>query len=401
MATTDNLNIKINADATKASQAIDRICRNLNNLSTRLKADHFKTDGLNRVNTSLHNCLDNARLLNAEMVTLQGNLSRISNVSVKSVATASAQANTAVRNLNSNLNNLRTNLNGIKSNNIQRVARAASSANITAPSVNQVVGANSYSNALNQIKFVDSNLRTLFNSANRTHGMFTKMMLSMQSWARTWGTFYAAVYPFIRLLEKISDATKNAMNYVETYNYYTVAMQKIGNASADSYAEAYMKEIGRLDKKMSGFTLGSQGELLESNGKNIGLDPNMMMNYQARIGAITNSVGLLAETSVDAQKALSMLAADLSSLTNTDLETVMTNLTSGLIGMSRSLYKYGIDITNTTLQRYAEANSISKKVSAMSQEEKMQLRLLAILDQSQVAWTDQIQTIDTVDLVAA
>ena len=91
-----------------------------------------------------------------------------------------------------------------------------------------------------------------------------------------------------------------------------------------------------------------------------------------------------------------MLSADLSSLKNVELKTVMSNLQSGLIGQSRALYKYGIDITNATLQTYAYKFGLSKAVSEMTQGEKMQLRMIAILDQSRVAWGDQANTLDSV-----
>ena len=59
------------------------------------------------------------------------------------------------------------------------------------------------------------------------------------------------------------------------------------------------------------------------------------------------------------------------------------------------LYKYGIDITNATLQTYAYELGLSKAVSEMTQAEKMQLRMLAILDQSKVAWGDLANTINS------
>lgn len=80
---------------------------------------------------------------------------------------------------------------------------------------------------------------------------------------------------------------------------------------------------------------------------------------------------------------------------NLDMDTVMNNFSSGLIGQSRALYKYGIDITNATLQQYAYDNGIKKSLSDMTQNEKMQLRMLAILDQSKVAWGDLAKTINS------
>ena len=110
---------------------------------------------------------------------------------------------------------------------------------------------------------------------------------------------------------------------------------------------------------------------------------------------MTNSVGMTGEASAAASKALSMLAGDMSSFRNLDMETVMNNFSSGLIGQSRALYKYGIDITNATLTTYAHELGIKKDISTMTQNEKMQLRMIAILDQSKVAWGDLAKTINS------
>lgn len=59
------------------------------------------------------------------------------------------------------------------------------------------------------------------------------------------------------------------------------------------------------------------------------------------------------------------------------------------------LYKYGIDITNATLQTLAYELGVEKAVSEMTQAEKMQLRIISILQQSRVAWSDQANTINS------
>lgn len=224
--------------------------------------------------------------------------------------------------------------------------------------------------------------------------------------ASVFGMFYAKCFLLIRGVKQLGAAIESAMDYVETFNYFDVTMKKIGKDyatqynrfgydSAEAYADSFEKRMNELTKKMTGYNVGDVGELTNSNEKNLGLDPNEIMSFQARIGALTNSVGMIGEASTSASKALTMLSADLSSLTNTDLSSVMNNLASGLMGQSRALYKYGIDITNASLSQYALNLGIEKSVTEMSQSEKMQLRLLAILDQSKIAWADQINTINT------
>ena len=230
---------------------------------------------------------------------------------------------------------------------------------------------------------------------------------SGKSFAQMAGSFYANSFLIIRGLKQLRSSIESSMDYVETYNYFSVTMDKIGREfgkdfdqygydSADAYASSFKDRMNELTRKMTGYNVGSNGELFATDSIGLGLDPQVVQNYQASISAITNSVGLIGENSVNASKALTMLSADMSSLKNVDISTAMTNLQSGLIGQSRALYKYGIDITNATLQTYAYKYGLSMAVSEMTQADKMQLRLLAILDQSKVAWGDQANTINSV-----
>lgn len=250
-------------------------------------------------------------------------------------------------------------------------------------------------------------LKKLSDAMSILSGKSRKCGSSLKSFSQIAGSFYANSFMFVRGVKKLGSAIEKSMDYTETYNYYNVTMDKIakefsgqwekfGYENAEDYANSFSNRLNNLTQKMTGFSVGNDGVLSMTNGKNLGLDPNEMMNFQASIAAITNSVGLMGENSINTSKALSMLSADLSSLKNIDLSTAMTNLQSGLIGQSRALYKYGIDITNATLQTYAYKYGLNMAVSEMTQADKMQLRLLAILDQSRVAWGDQANSINTV-----
>ena len=150
---------------------------------------------------------------------------------------------------------------------------------------------------------------------------------------------------------------------------------------------------------MSGLTIevDAQGKgLLTASGlKNLGLNIQEVTQYASQLASVTNSVGQMGEVSLATASSLTKLGADLSSLFNIDYSDVMKNLQSGLIGQSRALYKYGIDITNATLQTLAYELGLTKSVSEMSQMEKMQLRLIKILRDSKVSWGDLANTINS------
>lgn len=250
-------------------------------------------------------------------------------------------------------------------------------------------------------------LQNLSNSMSRFAAKTENARKSTRSLAATFGHFYASCFLLIRGFKALGKSISASMDYIETYNYYNVTMSKIasefsnqwgryGYENAEAYGDSFVGRLNELTQKMSGYKVGKDGVLSISGGQNLSLDPEQLMNYQASVAAITNSVGLVGETSVNTAKALSMLAADMSSLKNIDMSTVMTNFQSGLIGQSRALYKYGIDITNATLQTYAYKYGIETAMQEMTQADKMQLRLLAILDQSKIAWGDQANTLNSV-----
>lgn len=302
----------------------------------------------------------------------------VDSLEIKIEASAS-QANKQMDLLIAKLQNVSKCLNGINTSKISGIGTGTKTSNITK------LG--------DSFKGLDSSIR----STNK----------STHSLAYSFGKFYANCFLLIRGVKALGKAIGNSMDYVETFNYFSVTMDKIGKEfsnqyenygydSAESYADSFQDRMNSLTTKMTGYNVGEKGELTQVGIKNLSLDPQKIMDYQASISAVTNSLGLAGETSVNTSKALSMLAADMSSFKNVDLSTVMTNFQSGLIGQSRALYKYGIDITNATLQTYAYKYGLNTAVSEMTQADKMQLRLLAILDQSKVAWGDQANTINSV-----
>jgi hypothetical protein len=221
------------------------------------------------------------------------------------------------------------------------------------------------------------------------------------------GTFYASSFLLIRAFKGLWKSIESSTDYIEAFNYQRVAFGKIasdwkkdfekyGYENAESYADSFSTRLEESFSKLSGVKFDEEGLRLVSNEvKNLGLNIQEVTQYASQLASVTNSVGLTGEASLAASTAFTKLAGDISSLFNVDYSSVATNLQSGLIGQSRALYKYGIDITNATLQTYAYEMGLSKAVSEMTQAEKMQLRLIAILDQSKVAWGDLANTINT------
>lgn len=425
--TIEELQIEIGAKAVKANDAIDRLIGKLDRLTTSLsKVDGASlrslSNGVERLSGAMQTM--RASVKTADFTRLARNLERIGSLdssalnsvsnSIQSISNTlnsigSVSANSqAVADMTKNIAKLGGKSVQTAIANMPQLANAVNNLMETlskAPKVSQNIidMTNALANLAAQGSKVGSSSRTLVSGLNKTRTAAERTAKSTASLASAFGKFYATWFMVIRGIKTVWKDIESSMDYIETSNYFNVALSQIGNQfekagyeTADAYTAALTERLNQLNTRLTGYTVGESGEALFSGNIGLGIDIEKMMNFQAKTLAVTNSVGLLGEASVETTKAISMLAGDLSSLTNLDIESVMTNLSSGLIGQSRSLYKYGIDITNNTLQQYALAEGLEKSVQEMTQAEKMQLRLIAILDQSKVSHADLANTINSV-----
>lgn len=220
------------------------------------------------------------------------------------------------------------------------------------------------------------------------------------------GMFYAKFFLIIRAVKKFGQAIGSAQDYIEEFNYFSVALDKVGKDSAnqfkkagynsaEEYAGSFRKRFGKLQKQLTGYDVDyNTGDATNAFSHNLGLDLTEVMNYNAAIAQITNSAGMLGETSIDSAKALTMLSADWASLANLDTADVMQNFQSAIVGQSRAVYKFGLDITSAGLAQTAMNHGVTESIKNLSQQSKMQLRVLTMLEQSKVAYADLARTIN-------
>ena len=425
----DSLEVKITGTATKAINSVDKLINQLTRLSTSLATVNGSSlSGLANGVSQLGSAMQNMNAGTADFTRLAKNITKIGSVDsvaltstatslqavTKAVASISAipQNATQVTEFAKSLGKL-----GSKSIenavvNIPKLGNALNGLMTTlsrAPTVSQNVI--QMTNALANLASQGSKVGTSSNSLQKSlYGVSTSARTATKSsWslASAIGKFYATYFMVIRGSKKLVEAIKSTTDYIEAFNYQAVAFGKIGSEwdkdyekygydNATAYAESFQSRVNDTLDKLSGLKVNVQGGLLEESGaKNLGLNIQEVTQYASQLASVTNSLGQTGEATTAITKSMAMLAGDISSLFNVDYSTVAQNLQSGLIGQSRALYKYGIDITNATLATYAYNLGISKSVSEMTQMEKQQLRVLAILDQSKVSWGDLANTINS------
>lgn len=220
------------------------------------------------------------------------------------------------------------------------------------------------------------------------------------------GKIYATYWMLFRVIKLFGKVFTKSMDFIETSNYFEKAFgqiasnadlsswKELGYASAEEYAESFSERARELTSKMTGFDVGKGGNLTPTGGVNLGIDPDLLMQYQATFGQMASSIGLSSENSLRLSNALTMIGADLASVRNMNFEDVWTNLTSGLAGAARAVDKYGANIRDAGLQQKLTELGINASIKSLGQQEKAILRTIVILNSSKYAWGDLADTIN-------
>lgn len=218
------------------------------------------------------------------------------------------------------------------------------------------------------------------------------------------GMFYAKCFLLIRGAKALWKATESSMDYIETLNYFDAAWgqvagnaagewKKVGYESAEAYAKSFSERAKALTGKMTGFQPDAYGNLIATGMPSLGLDPEKLMNYQATFGQMASSMGVASETALKLSNALTMIGADLASVKNLKFEDVWQDMASGMVGMSRTLDKYGVNIRNVNLQEKLYELGIDAKIAKLGQQDKALLRTIILLQSTKYAWGDMADTI--------
>lgn len=173
---------------------------------------------------------------------------------------------------------------------------------------------------------------------------------------------------FVTASKIVKSSLQEIIDVIETVNLFNVAM---GN-----YAE-------------------QTGIKLNAIGDSSGLDPNLLLQATGNYMLLARSMGVTEKNSNTLATSMVQLAMDISSLHNVDFDKVMENLRSGLLGQTRVIYQYGIDIGVAALKQEALRLGIEKNVNTMTQAEKMYLRYSIMVNRSALAHGDFAKTIET------
>lgn len=112
----------------------------------------------------------------------------------------------------------------------------------------------------------------------------------------------------------------------------------------------------------------------------MGLSKQSALDGAALYGDMATALGLTQKEAANVSMQLVQLSADMASFKNTSQEMAQTALAAIFTGETEALKKYGIVMTETNLEEYARTQGIQESISAMTQQEKVMLRLAYVTE---------------------
>ena len=409
MATTvDSLDIQISAESKKASVAIDNLVKKLDRVSASLSGVNTRglatmASGVNKLSNAMANFSKNTKTADFSRITR--NLNKLGEINPNSIAVASkslgkiAGAMKAFDSINvsdnaAKLAELSKGIStlGYKSaekalDNIPKLATAMKSfmkTLSTAPKVSQNIidmtnamarfartgasggkAANELANSMSNMSRKFASIPSVFKKVNVTMSSSVLSLKNLkQALSSVIGTF-GGIYAVFEGLKKSIDISSDL---TEAQNVIDVTFGKYSKAIED-FTKVSIKDFG-----MSELTAKTMAGRFQAMGTAIGFSQKKMSGMSVE---------------------LTKLAADMASFYNVEQDAVATSLQSVFTGETEPLRKYGLDLTQATLEEWAHKQGIDAKMKSMSQAEKTMLRYQYVMANTAAAQGDFARTANT------
>lgn len=217
-----------------------------------------------------------------------------------------------------------------------------------------------------------SRMRSAINAANRGANANARLSSSYAtlstSVTRSISKFMVLYYTFKRVVGILGDWFNESNEYIENLNLFKVTM---GDA-----ADEAMKFAETVRDAM-------------------GIDVSEWIANQGVFMQLATGFGIASDKAEVMSKNLTQLAYDMSSFFNTDVETAMQKLQSGMSGQIKGLKAFGINLSVAALQETALSLGIKQSVRTMTEAQKAQLRYITVMQRSTNIMGDMSRTLIT------
>lgn len=195
----------------------------------------------------------------------------------------------------------------------------------------------------------------------------------------------------------------------QSFNGLGSAVKKIGLLIGGAFAVGKLAQFGKECVELGSdlaevqnvvdVTFTTMSDKVNEFAKNAmtsaGLSETMAKRYVGTFGAMSKSFGFSEAQAYDMSTALTQLTGDVASFYNISQDLAYIKLKSVFTGETETLKDLGVVMTQSALDQYALANGYGKTTSAMTEQEKVALRLKFVQDQLSAASGDFVRTSDS------
>lgn len=195
----------------------------------------------------------------------------------------------------------------------------------------------------------------------------------------------------------------------QSFNGLGNAVKKIGLLIGGAFAVGKLVQFGKECVELGSdlaevqnvvdVTFTTMSDKVNEFAKNAmtsaGLSETMAKRYVGTFGAMSKSFGFSEQQAYDMSTALTQLTGDIASFYNISQDLAYIKLKSVFTGETETLKDLGVVMSQSALDQYALANGYGKTTSAMTEQEKVALRLDFVQKQLSAASGDFIRTSDS------
>lgn len=393
MAEIDSLELKITSDSTNAVKGLEALSATLDKLKSATKGGLGLTSVVNQVGklSTAANSINSTTISNLKgFASALQILSGVGNIKISSsIANQLTAINTSLGNLNI----------GSGASKITEL--------VTALQPLETLGKSNLGSMVSQLKKFPEVMQNLNNlnmgdvksKMQELADAMKPLADEMQKVANGFSAFPTKLQRLIAATNSTTVAnnalSKSYINLYAKFRMAYMAVRKIVGVIAQFIKSSndYIENLNLFNASLGEFA-GEAQKYAETVGEVMGIDPGEWMRNQGVFMTLATGFGVVSDRAYKMSKNLTQLGYDLSSFFNLSVEESMLKLQSGLAGELEPLRRIGFDLSQARLQQEAYTLGITKKISAMTQAEKAELRYHAILNQVTIAQGDMARTLN-------
>lgn len=332
--TIDNLEIQIDTNAKKAESGLDSLAASLAKLKTAVGDTSGLASNLKDIATALHTF---SAVGKVRMTVPINQLKKLESV----IPTLSSPQATQM------------------ADNLTKIAYAIEKFSASAGVGAQMKDAAKGMNALAK------STKSFETATQKANGAHKGTLSTLASYVNEYRRLYHVIDEVVDVCADFFDASNE---YIESLNLFKVTMGDASDAAL-GYAESLREAMG--------------------------IDPAEWITNQGTFQRMATGFGIASDEAEIMSQNLTQLAYDMSSFFNTDVQTAMQKLQSGMSGQIKGLKIWGYNLSVAALQETALNLGIEESVRNMTEAQKAQLRYITLIQRSNGVMGDMAKTINT------